>query len=62
MKKIIAYNNKCNNNKNILIIFILNKLIIKLTCQCRIILHTNPSVSLGFPSTISLLLIFTSFT
>lgn len=27
MKKIIAYNNKYNNNKNILIIFILDKLI-----------------------------------
>lgn len=32
------------------------------TCQCRIILHSKPSVSLGFPSTMSVPPIFTSST
>lgn len=32
------------------------------TCQCRIMLHTNPRVNFGFPSTMSLLLILTSLT
>jgi hypothetical protein len=32
------------------------------TCQCKMMLHTSPKVSLGLPSTMSLLLMFTSFT
>jgi len=34
----------------------------KWTCQCKMMLHTNPRVSFGLPSTMSLLLMFTNFT